>query len=123
MASFRKRNNKWEARVRRQGNKAICKTFTNIEDAKRWAREQESKLDKGIFEDLTAANNTLLKDLINRFIEEVVVNKKSYQSERYKAQKLSKHKIARLKKTINLKQIFNHYQLILFNFCYIEFYN
>jgi predicted RNA-binding protein with PUA domain len=43
MASFRKRNNKWEARVRRQGNKAICKTFTNIEDAKRWAREQESK--------------------------------------------------------------------------------
>ena len=41
MASFRKRNNKWEARVRRQGNKTICKTFTNIEDAKRWAREQE----------------------------------------------------------------------------------
>ena len=33
MASFRKRNNKWEARVRRQGNKAICKTFTNIEGA------------------------------------------------------------------------------------------
>ena len=33
MASFRKRNSKWEARVRRQGNKAICKTFTNIEDA------------------------------------------------------------------------------------------
>ena len=28
MASFR-RNNKWEARVRRQGNKAICKTSTN----------------------------------------------------------------------------------------------
>ena len=97
MASFRKRNNKWEARVRRQGDKAICKTFTNIEDAKRWAREQESKLDKGIFEDLTAANNILLKDLINRYIEEVVVNKKSYQSERYKARKLCKHKIASLK--------------------------
>ena len=27
MASFRKRNNKWEARVRRQGIKATCKTF------------------------------------------------------------------------------------------------
>jgi hypothetical protein len=34
MASFSKRNNKWEARVRRQGNKTICKTFTNIEDTK-----------------------------------------------------------------------------------------
>ena len=27
MASFRKRNSKWEVRVRRQGIKAICKTF------------------------------------------------------------------------------------------------
>ena len=29
---------------------------------------QESKLDKGIFEDLTAAKNILLKDLINPYI-------------------------------------------------------
>ena len=123
MAGYRKRNGKWEVRIRRNNSKNLSKTFINKEDAQRWAREQESKLDKEIFEDLTAANNILLKDLINRYIKEVVVNKKSYQSERYKAQKLCKHKIARLKKTINLKQIFNHYQLILFNFCYIEFFN
>lgn len=97
MAGYRKRNGKWEVRIRRNNSKNLSKTFINKEDAQRWAREQESKLDKGIFEDLTAANNILLKDLINRYIKEVVVNKKSYQSEQYKAQKLSKHKIARLK--------------------------
>jgi len=97
MAGYRKRNGKWEVRIRRNNSKNLSKTFVNKEDAQRWAREQESKLDKGIFEDLTAANNILLKDLISRYIKEVVVNKKSYQSERYKAQKLSKHKIAKLK--------------------------
>jgi hypothetical protein len=97
MAGYRKRNGKWEVRIRRNNSKNLSKTFINKEDAQRWAREQESKLDKGIFEDLTAANNILLKDLINRYIKEVVVNKKSYQSERYKAQKLCKHKIASLK--------------------------
>ncbi len=55
-----------EVRIRRQNSKNLSKTFINKEDAQRWAREQESKLDKGIFEDLTAANNILLKDLINR---------------------------------------------------------
>jgi hypothetical protein len=75
MAGYRKRNGKWEVRIRRNNSKNLSKTFVNKEDAQRWAREQESKLDKGIFEDLTAANNILLKDLINRYIDEVVVSK------------------------------------------------
>jgi hypothetical protein len=84
MASFRKRNSKWEARVRRLGNKTICKTFTNIEDAKRWAREQESKLDKGIFEDLTIASKITLRELLLRYLKEVSINQKGYEIEKYK---------------------------------------
>jgi len=49
MATFRRRMGKWEVRVRRYNNKTISKTFIQKEDAQRWAREQESKLDKGIF--------------------------------------------------------------------------
>ena len=78
MAGYRKRNGKWEVRIRRNNSKNLSKTFTNKDDAQRWAREQESKLDKGIFEDLTAANNILLKDLINRNIKELIFNSKSY---------------------------------------------
>ena len=50
MAGYRKRNGKWEVRIRRNNSKNLSKTFINKEDAQRWAREQESKLDKGIFE-------------------------------------------------------------------------
>ena len=79
MAGYRKRNGKWEVRIRRNNSKNLSKTFINKEDAQRWAREQESKLDKGIFEDLTAANNILLKDLINRYIKEVVVKSPNHR--------------------------------------------
>jgi|LakMenEpi03Aug12_release.lakeMendotaPanAssembly.Ray.scaffolds.fasta_scaffold3229139_1 hypothetical protein len=54
--------------LKKQGYPSLKKylwIFINKEDAQRRAREKESKLDKGIFEDLTAAKNILLKDLSN----------------------------------------------------------
>jgi hypothetical protein len=49
MAGYRKRNSKWEVRIRRQNSKNLSKTFINKEDAQRCSREQESKLDKVFF--------------------------------------------------------------------------
>jgi hypothetical protein len=40
MAGYRKRNGKWEVRIRRHNSKNLSKTFINKEDAQRWAREQ-----------------------------------------------------------------------------------
>ena len=65
MAGYRKRNGKWEVRIRRNNSKNLSKTFINKEDAQRWAREQESKLDKGIFEDLTALVLVVKRDLMD----------------------------------------------------------
>ena len=78
MAGYRKRNGKWEVRIRRNNSKNLSKTFINKEDAQRWAREQESKLDKGIFEDLTAANNILLKDLNNQIQKQWALHSKNF---------------------------------------------
>ena len=64
MAGYRKRNGKWEVRIRRNNSNNLSKTFTNKEDAQRWAREQENKLDKGIFEDLTIASKITLRELL-----------------------------------------------------------
>lgn len=47
MASIRKRNNRWEARVRRSGQPTQTKTFTLKSDAQQWAREAEIALEKG----------------------------------------------------------------------------
>ncbi len=64
MATFRKRLGKWEVRVRRYNNKTISKTFIEKEDANKWARDVETKIEKGLYEDLSQANNITLKELM-----------------------------------------------------------
>ena len=53
MAGYRKREGKWEVRIRRLNNSHLGKHFNDKTDAVRWAREYESKLEKGLYEDLT----------------------------------------------------------------------
>ena len=45
MASIRKRNNRWEARVRRRGYPTHTKTFTHKSSAQVWAKETELDLE------------------------------------------------------------------------------
>jgi hypothetical protein len=47
MASIRKRNDKWQAQVRRIGHTARTRTFLNRADALRWMRQSELELDRG----------------------------------------------------------------------------
>ena len=65
MAGYRKRNGKWEVRIRRNNSKNLSKTFINKEDAQRWAREQESKLDKGDFKALNQVKKLLREEYKN----------------------------------------------------------
>ncbi len=48
MATFRKRNDKWQARVQRSGQSSIAKSFNTKADAIKWARNVESQLDLGV---------------------------------------------------------------------------
>ena len=45
MATVRKRNDRWQAQVRKSGTRAISRTFTLTQDALFWAREQERVLE------------------------------------------------------------------------------
>ena len=47
MASLRKRNDRWEVRVRRTGQPTQTKTFTLKSDATQWARETELAQERG----------------------------------------------------------------------------
>jgi hypothetical protein len=66
MASFRQRNNKWQARISRQGFPAEVRTFDTKADAQRWAREVERAMDVGSFASASKANDKTLYDLIER---------------------------------------------------------
>jgi integrase len=92
MATFRKRCDKWQARVQRSGQSPISKTFNSKPDAIKWARNIESQLDLGTF----APKQTMprLMPIVERYVEEVTPTKKGESQERYRAAQFKKTKLA-----------------------------
>lgn len=97
MASLRKRNNRWEVRVRRSGQPTQTKTFTLKSDAQQWAREAEIALEKGDLSHKPKVSPITLKDAVKRYLEEVAIHHKGVASERYRlwamADRLGKSKL------------------------------
>ena len=73
MASYRKRSNKWQARISRTGLEPITKTFGSLNDAERWARVIETQLDLGTYAESSEAKRTTVADLIGRYRREVIL--------------------------------------------------
>lgn len=94
MASFRKRGDKWQARVHRKGCAPEVKTFQSKSDALKWARNIESQLDLGVL----APKQTMqsLIEIIDRYVEAVTPLKKGAPQERYRANQFRKTKLANL---------------------------
>lgn len=68
MASFRKRESGfWQAIVRRKGYPDESRTFRTRIEAEAWARDIESKIDKGVFVSTSDAERITFDDLLNRF--------------------------------------------------------
>ena len=94
MATIRRRNNKWQVIIRKDNFKIIYKTFILKEDAHRWVRDTEVKIEQGLYQDLTLAKITKLKDILIQYRDRVSVNKKGYENERYKINKIIRSDIA-----------------------------
>ena len=94
MATFRKRNDKWQARVQRTGQSSIAKSFNSKADAVKWSRNVESQLDLGTL----APKQTMprLRSMLDRYAAEVTPTKKGESQERYRAAQLMKTKLADL---------------------------
>ena len=81
MASFRKRSNGWQARIRRKGYPDITKTFSTRSEANAWARQVESDIDKNSFVSRVEAENTTLSELLHRYLNEITPHKKHFKVE------------------------------------------
>ena len=85
MATFRKlKSGRWQVVVRKPGYSKIYKTFINKLLAQRWARDTEVKIEQGKFQDYFEAQNILLKDLIQKYINENVIRQKAKKSTTHK---------------------------------------
>lgn len=72
MASIRQHGNKWQARISRKGYKSQIKSFHTKLDAQKWAKQIEVEIDKGSYVNLALAEHTTFKELIHRYIDEVL---------------------------------------------------
>jgi len=72
MATYRKRNGKWNVQVRKSNLQTVSKTFTLKADAIKWATDTEVQLEKDIYTDYKLATKTKLSELLTRYTEEVV---------------------------------------------------
>jgi hypothetical protein len=78
MASIRRMP--WQAIVRRKGYRPQFRTFASQPDAKQWARQVESEIDRAVFVDRGPSERVTLAELIDRYIGEVLPGKKSSAS-------------------------------------------
>ncbi len=82
MASIRKRNDKWQAQVRRTGHSPRAKSFQSRADAQRWVRQTEVELDRlALAYHPARLERTTVSDLLTRYRDEVTPNKRGAASE------------------------------------------
>ncbi len=79
MASFRKRGDKWQARVHRKDHSPVVQSFNTKTDAVKWARHTESQLDLGTLAP-KAAMPPLMR-IVERYLAEVTPTKKGSKQE------------------------------------------
>ena len=96
MATFRKRGTKWQATVRRKGCPTQVKSFLLKEDAAKWARQQELRLDKGVIEPQSTIADAPLKELLSKYEAEITPKKRSYASEAVHLLQIRRHAISEL---------------------------
>jgi integrase len=101
MASFRFRNNRWQARVQRKEQKDLAKSFLNKPDAEKWARSIEIEIDRGTYINTDYAQKTLFKEILQKYLDDVAPNMRSADNQFIRVRKLMKHPIAE----VNMAQL------------------
>lgn len=76
MASIRKRGDRWQARVIRNGFPPLAKTFITFTDAEKWARAVEREIDLGAYVVRTEIERLTFGDLLKRYRDEVSPSKR-----------------------------------------------
>lgn len=98
MAQIERRNpTKWRARVRRNGQPDKSKSFRTRSEAERWAREVENEMDRGVFVDRSKAERMTMRELFQKYRNEITPSKRGWKSETCRLNALCEDDIAAIK--------------------------
>ena len=95
MATFRKRNKKWQAIVRHKDIGTTTRSFISKTNALRWVREQEERLETGVYGRLEPSRVTL-GDLLKRYSQEITPAKRGAETEQRRLQRLIRDSLSLL---------------------------
>jgi integrase len=105
MATLRKRGPKWQVQVRREGHPNVSKTFHLREDALKWAREQERRIDRGELvctASLPLPSKLTLADVLSRYERDVLPTKRTQGvNERFHLRPILRHALG----SLNIAQV------------------
>ena len=83
MASIRKRGDRWQVQVRRQGQGPISKSFMTKPDAQAWGRKMEAAADRGELA-VSLVGPITTRKILERYRDEITPKKKGASVERYR---------------------------------------
>jgi len=88
MATIRKRTTpdgvtSYQVQIRKRGSKPVAQTFKRLEDAKKWARDAETKIDRGIFFADDEATRRTVGEAVDRYLKDVPPGKDQRNRERH----------------------------------------
>ena len=96
MASIRKRKNKYQVQIRRNGFPDLSKSFEQLRDAKEWARYTEIQLDRNeLAPNRKELDHISLGDLVIRYRDTVLPEKRSQEVETIILNAFLRHPICR----------------------------
>ena len=94
MASFRKRNGKWQARIQRKHSPSISQSFYELDTAKKWVRKIEREIDLGLIS--LKPSKTSFSNLLIRYQKEILPLKKNTQADFFRINVILKHPLSKL---------------------------
>lgn len=91
----RRANGRWQVKIRRAGYPRMSRTFEHRDDALKWQRKIESKLDEGVdVGRMSDLRRVTLQEMVQRWIEEELPGRTSARYERPEAEVLAENAIS-----------------------------
>ena len=94
MAYIKLINKKYKVEIQKKGFPRLCRRFHTLGDARKFARDIESSMEGGTFEDYSGSSGTTLKEILIKYRDEKTFFKKGAREETGTINFLIRHKIA-----------------------------
>jgi ABC-type sugar transport system ATPase subunit len=97
MATIRKHGDRYHVQIRKKGQPPITKSFSDRKTAETFAKVTESRMERGVFQDSSVADQITLCELLEHYEEQILPGKKGGYKEQRRLVLLKQSRSRRVK--------------------------